>query len=68
MPAPCGTCEKKEHEDFEPSPWFGHISFLYSLQKAGYPFAKNDLSMDEWTDLAIFKEEIEKLKWQTPTQ
>jgi len=63
MPPPCGGCERKENEDYEPSEWFNHIWFLYMLQRAGYPFNKNDLTLEEWIDLGILKEELESLKW-----
>jgi hypothetical protein len=29
---------------------------LRRLQKAGYPFGKNDLSYDEWMDLGLLNE------------
>lgn len=39
--------------------WFSHIWFLYRLQLGGYPFARNDLSVDEWLAVADMKEAIE---------
>jgi len=43
----------------EPSPWFRHILFLYRLRKGGYPFEKNDLSLEEWLALGELEEAIE---------
>ncbi|MBT9169521.1 MAG: hypothetical protein DDT19_02881 [Syntrophomonadaceae bacterium] len=59
----CSTCEARE--PYEPSRWFQHIWFLFSLQRAGYPFEKNDLSIDEWIDIGVLDAEIEAIKWQT---
>ena len=58
----CSQCSAKE--EYEPSAWFNHIWFLYSLQVAGYPFAKDDLTVEEWLDLGILKAELERLQWQ----
>ncbi|HHT9137386.1 MAG TPA: hypothetical protein ACFYEK_09115 [Candidatus Wunengus sp. YC60] len=56
----CKTCEaNKEHE---PSEWFNHIWFFYALQRGGYPFRANDLTVDEWMDLGLLKEELEAAK------
>jgi hypothetical protein len=41
------------------SPWFDHIWQLYTLQRGGYPFAANDLTLQEWQDLGILRAELE---------
>jgi len=35
------------------------MSFLYQLARAGYPFAADDLSIDEWIGLGHLKAELE---------
>lgn len=40
---------------------------LRRLIRAGYPFRANDLSIEEWEDLATANEMIEKASWQTKT-
>ncbi len=42
--------------------WFNHVWFLYRLHIGGYPFAKNDLSVDEWLAIGELKEAIEMEK------
>ncbi len=49
----CAAC-KTEHE-CHPDLWFNHIWLLYTMSMAGYPFAKNDLSLEEWFALAEMK-------------
>jgi hypothetical protein len=57
------VCERCEHKDpYVPSDWFAHIWFLYCLQRGGYPFGQDDLSLDEWMALGEMKAEIESLK------
>ncbi|MEW6115389.1 MAG: hypothetical protein AB1553_00610 [Nitrospirota bacterium] len=36
--------------------------FLYELQRGGYPFQKNDLSLEEWIAIGVLKEEIDAMK------
>jgi hypothetical protein len=36
---------------------------LYRLQRAGYPFTKNDLDLETWEALYIFHQEVEAYKW-----
>jgi len=57
LEAVCACCEKKE--PYEPSDWFVHIWFIYCLQKSGYPFAANDLTVDEWLALGEIREAVE---------
>lgn len=52
----CSACDKKPREL---SDWFYHINHLYRLQKAGYPFRANDLTLDEWYDVGVLTEELE---------
>jgi len=46
----------------EPSDWFNHIWFLFSMQQGGYPFRQNDLTIDEWLDIGLLKGELEAMK------
>jgi hypothetical protein len=56
----CQRCEAgKTHE---PGAWFNHIWFLYGLQRGGYPFRRNDLTIGEWMDLGILRETLENMK------
>ena len=38
---------------------------IRQLKMAGYPFAANDLTLEEWEDLGQVEE---TMKWQTKTQ
>jgi hypothetical protein len=53
----CSKCDKKKSRELHP--WTNHILFLRILMKAGYPFCKNDLSLEEWLDLGMTNELIE---------
>jgi hypothetical protein len=33
---------------------------LYQLQQAGYPFAADDLTLEEWTDLGRIRSALEQ--------
>jgi len=57
MEAVCASCHR--YEPYIPSAWLSHILFLNTLSIAGYPFAQDDLSMEEWLDLGILKYELE---------
>jgi hypothetical protein len=35
------------------SPWTWHLVFLYRLQRAGYPFQGNDLTLETWVLLGL---------------
>lgn len=61
LEALCKTCEAAEK--YEPSEWFNHIWFLYSLSRGGYPFKADNLTVDEWMDIGTLKEEIDMLKF-----
>jgi len=55
----CETCELKD--PYEPSEWFNHIWFLYELQRGGYPFEKDDLTIEEWRDIGIMRHGMETI-------
>ncbi len=55
----CSQCEHRE--PYEPSEWFQHIWFLYRLQVSGYPFKANDLTVEEWMDIGMIKDEMEAI-------
>ncbi len=46
----CSACPARE--PYQASAWFNHVWQLYQLQKAGYPFAADDLTLEEWYGLA----------------
>ena len=52
----CAQCSSGMIPD--PSPWFGHIMSLYQLQRGGYPFERNDLTIEEWKDLGTLNDEM----------
>jgi hypothetical protein len=39
---------------------------IRSLKKAGYPFGKNDLSVEEWEDLGMLEDVIEESERKQP--
>lgn len=45
----CGKCKMKRWEDLHP--WTLHMLEIKDLQGAGYPFGKNDLTIEEWRSL-----------------
>lgn len=49
----CAACPRAE--PYIPSAWFSHVFWLHSLQAAGYPFAKDDLDIEEWFALGEMK-------------
>jgi hypothetical protein len=42
-------------EPYVPTAWFSHIFWLHSLQAAGFPFEKDDMTIDEWLALGEMK-------------
>lgn len=62
LAAKCAECDGRE--PYEPSEWFNHISFLYGLQRAGYPFGANELAIEEWLDIGHYRDHIEAMQWQ----
>jgi len=63
----CGNCPKKKDED-EISPYTYKLLRMRALKIAGYPVRANDLTMEEWLDLAEiegFYNRMEIEAWQT---
>lgn len=58
----CSQCDAAEF--YEPTEWFQHILFLYQLQSGGYPFLRNDLTVEEWIGIGQMKAELEA-GWRT---
>jgi len=54
----CSACP--DREPYKTTPWFDHIWKLTSLQRAGYPFDKNDLSLAEWIAIGEMKAAIDE--------
>jgi len=50
----CEKCEKKKVDSIHP--WTNHLLVLRRLVLAGYPFKRNDLSIQEWLDLGFLNE------------
>lgn len=53
----CRNCPKKRWQDLHP--YTLKILKLRRLQKAGYPFGANDLTLEEWEDLGLVNEWLE---------
>ena len=60
LAAKCAKCDGSV--PYEPSEWFGHIWYIYRLQRAGYPFGANDLSVEEWMDMGVLADEMERME------
>ncbi len=60
LTAKCAECDGRE--PYEPSEWFAHIWYLYRLQRAGYPFGANELSVEEWMDIGILRDEMGRME------
>jgi hypothetical protein len=59
----CKNCEKEKvgaYGNTPLHPWTSHLLFLRRLQKAGYPFGKNDLSFEEWMHLGLVNELLDR--------
>jgi len=56
----CSQCDAREK--YKPSSFFYQIWFLHLLSSAGYPFQKNDLTIEQWLALGELKMELEALK------
>jgi hypothetical protein len=41
------------------SPWTWHLVWLWQLQRAGYPFRANDLSLETWLRLGLVRHWLE---------
>lgn len=57
----CATCEHREA--YQTSAWFNHCWFLYQLQRGGYPYGKNDLTIEEWISIGEIRGELDS--WKT---
>ena len=45
----CENCPKSKTEDIHQYTW--KMIRIYNLQQGGFPFQKNDLTLEEWEDL-----------------
>ena len=54
----CAVCEEYLRPEAL-SPWTWHLLFLYRLQRAGYPFQANDLSLETWLLLGVVQKVLE---------
>lgn len=54
----CAACEEYLRPEAL-SPWTWHLLFLYRLQRAGYPFRANDLSLETWLLLGVVQKILE---------
>lgn len=52
----CNRCPKKKAASLHP--YTTKLLELYELQRGGYPFDKNDLTLEEWIDLGRIKEAL----------
>lgn len=59
----CEKCELKRFKDL--GPYTLKLLGIRRMRMAGYPFGKNDLSLEDWIDLARVEEAL--VKWQTRT-
>lgn len=42
------------------SPWFSHIDQIYTLQRGGFPFYRDELSLEEWQDVGTYKQLLDE--------
>ncbi len=54
----CGACVEFLRPEAI-SPWTWHLVFLYQLQRAGYPFKANDLTLETWLLLGMVRRALE---------
>ncbi len=54
----CAECEF--NKPFYPSEYFTKIIFLLKLKNAGYPFGKEDLTIEQWFDMKMVEDSINK--------
>ena len=52
----------EENREYLYDPRFEHTLFLLELQKAGYPFKGNQLTLDEWLWITELKTAIEEFQ------
>jgi hypothetical protein len=49
----CATCADRS---YRVHPWLCHIDNLYSLIRGGFPFRRNELTIEEWLDMGVYKQ------------
>ena len=54
----CAACTERLRPEAV-SPWTWHLVFLYQLNRAGYPFQANDLSLETWLLLGTVRRVLE---------
>ena len=60
----CARCPKKRSDDLHP--YTTKLIELYGLQRGGYPFAADDLTLDEWQDLGKIRQALEHQPTKAP--
>lgn len=53
----CGNCPKRRESDLHP--YTVKLLTLRALQRGGYPFSADDLSLEEWVDLGNLARALE---------
>lgn len=56
----CGNCPRKKPEDLHP--YTHKLLRVMGLMNAGYPYAANDLTIEEWGDLGRLKEAVRRFE------
>lgn len=64
----CDNCSQVFNADDGIHPYIWYLLDLNNLRQAGYPFNKNDLSLETWSDLGMVQQEIEAAKWNSKPQ
>jgi hypothetical protein len=59
LEALCANCEANGYEMPEE---IQHLWFLFSLHRGGFPFRRDDLTVEEWIRLGMLREEIDAMK------
>jgi hypothetical protein len=52
----CKQCPKEKPDSLHP--YTCKLLNMFELQRGGYPFEKNDLTLEEWIDLGRIKEAL----------
>ncbi len=63
MEAVCAACAKKE--PYEASLHFCQTAYLYLLQRGGFPFKANALTVEQWQDIGLLRDEYEAMRAET---
>ena len=53
----CANCPKKKFSDLRD--YTKKLFNLFALQRGGYPFEANDLTLEEWADLGRLRETLQ---------